>query len=86
MLREKVTSHEGAPNFRFVMVPSLETNNMEGSPPSLGAKLGPLALSYDMRNGWTAELLGPRSRHWKRLACEAKANPNLEGKSPTHQK
>lgn len=54
MLWEKVTYHEGAPNFKFVVAPSLGTNNMEGNPPSLGAELGSLAMSYDMRNGWTA--------------------------------
>lgn len=83
---EKATSHEGVPNFKIVMAPSLGTNNLEGSPPLSDAKLCPLAMSYDLRNGWTAEQLGLKSRHWKRLARKAKANLNLEGKSPTWQK
>ena len=37
-------------------------------------------------NGWAVEPLGLGSRHWKRLAREAKANPNSKGKSPTRLK
>lgn len=60
---EKATSHERVPNFKIVMAPSLGTNNLEESPPSSDAKLGPLAMSYDLRNDWTTEQLGPKSRH-----------------------
>ena len=50
------------------------------------AESGPVAMSYDMENGWTAEPLGPRSRHWKRLAREAKTNSSPTEKSPTRLK
>ena len=32
----------------------------------------PLAMSYDQEKGWTSEILGPKSRHWKRLARQVK--------------
>ena len=50
------------------------------------AEPGPIAMSYDMECGWTVEPLGPRSRHWKRLAHEAKTNTCPMEKSPTRLK
>ena len=32
----------------------------------------PLAMSYDQERGWTSEMLGPKSGHWKRLARQVK--------------
>ena len=32
----------------------------------------PLAMSYDQERGWTSEILGPKSGHWKRLARQVK--------------
>lgn len=34
---------------------------------------GPMALSYSNEMGWTAEVLGPKSGHWKRKAREAQS-------------
>nr|POE69700.1 hypothetical protein CFP56_45736 [Quercus suber] len=86
MLWETATDHEETSKLKIVLAPSQETNNVEGSPLSLSVEPDPIAMSYDTSNGWTAEPLGPRSRHWKRLAREAKANLNFEGKSPTRLK
>ena len=32
----------------------------------------PLAFCFDKEKGWTAEALGPKSGHWKRLARQVK--------------
>ena len=55
----------------------------EDGPLTPRTELGPIAMSYDMESGWTAEPLGPRSKHWKRLAREAKTNTCPTEKSPT---
>ena len=80
---ETATDHKDTPIFKPVMAPSHNTNNVEDGPLSLRAESGLIAMSYDMDNGWTSEPLGPRSRHWKRLACEVKANSSPNEKSPT---
>ena len=86
MLWETATDHKEMPKFKIIMAPSHETNNVESGPFSLSAESGLIAMSYDMVNGWTAEPLGPRSRHWKRIAREAKANSSPEEKNPTRLK
>ena len=72
--RETATDHKDTPIFKPVMAPSHNTNNVKDDPLSSRVESGPIAMSYDMVNGWTFEPLGPRSRHWKRLVREAKAN------------
>nr|POF18321.1 hypothetical protein CFP56_47566 [Quercus suber] len=83
MVWETATDHKETPKFEIVMAPSHETKNVEGGPVSSSADPGPIAMSYDTVKGWTAEPLGPQSRHWKRLAREAKPNSRPEEKSPT---
>lgn len=82
----KVTTYEEEPNFKIALALSPGTNNVDGSPTSSDAELGLLAMSYGSMKGWITKKLGPKSGHWKRLAREAKANPNHKGKSPICQK
>ena len=86
MCGETATDHKETPIFKPGMAQSHNTISVEDGPLSPRAESGPIAMSYDMDNGWTFELLGPRSRHWKRLACEAKANSSPDEKSPTRLK
>ena len=43
-------------------------------------------MSYDPKEGWVSKKLGPKSKHWKRLAKEVKANGSCTNKSPGSQK
>ena len=52
----------------------------------LGEELGPMAMSYDENVGWVAEKIGPKSKHWKRLAREIKPDALKKSKSPAKQK
>ena len=46
---------------------------MEG-PGDKDAGMGPMALNYNPNEGRVAAKLGPKSKHWKRLAREANNN------------
>nr|POF23781.1 uncharacterized protein CFP56_13718 [Quercus suber] len=46
----------------------------------------PLAMSYDQVNGWTTEILGPKSGHWKRLARQVKEKGPTVVSDPANQK
>ena len=59
MLWETTTDHKETPIFKIVVAPSHETNNVKDGPFSPSAEPGPIAMSYDTFNGWTAEPLGP---------------------------
>ena len=52
----------------------------------LGEELGPMAMSYDENVGWVAEKIGPKYKHWKRLAREIKLDTPKKSKSPIKQK
>ena len=51
-----------------------------------GDELGPMAMSFDENVGWVAEKMGPKSKHWKRLAREIKSDALKKSKSPIKQK
>ena len=42
----------------------------------------PLAMSFDHDKGWTAETLGPKSGHWKRIARQASKSSPAKRASP----
>ena len=46
----------------------------------------PLVMGYDQEKGWTTEVLGPKSGHWKRLARQVKSKSPQEEPDPTSQK
>ena len=46
----------------------------------------PLAMSYDQERGWTSEMLGPKSGHWKRLARQVKECGPTVVSDPASQK
>lgn len=46
----------------------------------------PLSMSYDQEKGWTAEVWGPKSGHWKFLAKQAKTKSLQVEPDPTNQK
>nr|POE99196.1 hypothetical protein CFP56_73271 [Quercus suber] len=43
-------------------------------------------MMYDTNVGWTSEALGPKSKHWKRLAREAKGKDHSDGLRPESKK
>ena len=50
---------------------SNDDNRKDVRPASENPIPDPLAMSFDDKNGWVAEPLGPASKHWKRLARES---------------
>ena len=77
---EKAPFLEKEPTFKFVMAPNVERRNDVESPGDKEATLGPMALNFDPKDGWVATELGPKSKHWKRLARE------VNNKKPTEKK
>lgn len=72
MYWEKVPIPMKEPNLNFLLAPNeVQSNNVEG-PINKEVEMGPMALSYDLNEGWVASKLGPSSGHWKRLAREVK--------------
>nr|POE75229.1 hypothetical protein CFP56_76589 [Quercus suber] len=43
-------------------------------------------MTYDPKEGWVSEKLGPNSKHWKRLAREVKTTGKCTTGSPGSQK
>ena len=82
---ETATDNKETSIFKPSMAQS-NTTSVKDGPLSPRAESGPVAMSYDMENGWTVEPLDPRSRHWKRLAREVKTNSSPTEKSPTRLK
>ena len=72
--KETGPNENGAPIFG-------PTNGTE-SPHGLETNPGPIAMTYDDTKGWSGEILGLNSRHWKRLAREGKMDPKGEEKEP----
>ena len=82
---EKETRQVQEPNFEFMLAPNPGLNNKEGSPNKLDSGRGPMAMSFDLKLGWTAEKLGPKSGHWKQLARGMKVVPTHNEISPINQ-
>ena len=82
---ETAADNKETSNFKLGMDQRNNTS-VEDGPLSPRAESGPVAMSYDMESGWTAEPLGPRSKHWKRLVREAKTNSSPTEKSPIRLK
>ena len=47
---------------------------------------GPIAMSYDMDQGWVEETLGPASGHWKRILREGQPSRKTKELSPVQKK
>ena len=71
---EKAPFLEKEPTFKFVMAPNVEMGNDVESPGDKEAIMGPMALNYDPKDGWVAAELGPKGKHWKRLARKVNHN------------
>ena len=80
---EKDMVQKNEPAFEFNLAPKVLSEGKEEGP---NPELGPLAMSYDPKEGWVSEKLGPNSKHWKRLAREVKANGSCTKESPGSQK
>ena len=80
------TSQGDVPKFKFEAVrKDKELGN------DLGLELdkeedGPIAMTYDMDQGWVAEVLGPTSGHWKRKIREGQPNGKAKELSPVKKK
>lgn len=66
------------PTFEFKLAPKILTKGNEEGP---NPKLGPVAMSYDLKEGWVSKKLGPKNKHWKRLAREVKAKGSCTNES-----
>ena len=83
---EKAEADKTEAPFKFKLAPN-ETPTQPGLEETiLGEELGPMAMSYDENVGWVAEKIGPKYKHWKRLAREIKPDAPKKSKSPTKQK
>lgn len=62
-----------------IQAPIHRVNLKEDGPNLEGPNLGPIAMCFDKKKGWTSELLNPQSRHWKRLAREVHVKVAQDG-------
>lgn len=80
------TSHEA----QKAKVSCKTTNNSdkvkEDGPNYENIQSGPIAMSFDEKEGWISESLGPNSRHWKRLAREVHVQAARVGGNPINGK
>ena len=60
---EKATHRVWEPDFEFALAPNPVLNEKEGSLNNLDIGRGLMAISYDLKLGWTMERLGPKSGH-----------------------
>ena len=63
-------------------VTEAEANSGLAGRMGLEHEAGPLAVIFNETKGWTEEKLGQNSRHWKRMAREAKRETKGEEKGP----
>ena len=80
------TSQGDVPKFKFEAV---QKDKELGN--DLGLELdkeedGPIAMTYDMDQGWVAEVLGPTSGHWKRKIREGQPSGKAKELSPVKKK
>lgn len=54
-------------------------NEYETSPGKDEGSQGLVAMLFDAKVGWTTETLGPKTKHWKRLAKEIKGKSTEVG-------
>ena len=71
---ERAPFPEKEPIFKYIVAPNEEVGNYVEGPSDKYAMMGPMALSYNPKEGWVAAELSPKSRHWKQLAREANQN------------
>ena len=83
---EKIIGQVEDPTFKFEnkSVQSLKVHAI--STDSADVSQGPVAMVYDGKVGWTTEVLGPHSKHWKRLARESKGKSESEESGPKSKK
>lgn len=67
------------PTFNFMLKSTQSPKRHEESTGIEDGPLGPIAMSYEEKMGWTSEKLVPNSKHWKRLAREPKGKNICEG-------
>ena len=83
---EKADADKIEASFKFKLAPN-KTPIQPGLEKTIpGDELGPMAMSFDENVGWVAEKMGPKSKHWKRLAREIKSDALKKSKSPIKQK
>nr|POE93749.1 hypothetical protein CFP56_30519 [Quercus suber] len=73
-------------NFKFKSESAQKMEGHETNTGSVGKLQGPVAMTHDSNVGWTSEVLGPKSKYWKRLAREAKGKDHNDGLGPENKK
>ena len=83
---EKADADKTEAPFKFKLAPN-KSPTQPGLEEAISRnKLGLMAMSFDQNVGWVTEKMGPKSKHWKRLAKEIKSDTPKKNKSPTKQK
>lgn len=72
--------------FKFALVPNTNPAKSEGDIVNQDIEMGPMAMCFDLIQGWTSSKLGPKSGHWKRLAREMKPNMSTGDSGPKCRK
>ena len=54
-------------------MPSLKGLSGDENPVKNEEGKGPMAMCFNKESGWVAKILGPKSRHWKRLTRMAQS-------------
>lgn len=83
---ETTTTQEENSKFLSKMRQSSIEAVPEESAKTLEGEIGPIAMIYDKEEGWTGEILGPQSKHWKRLARKAPTKAQKEEAGPVTSK
>ena len=83
---EKADADKIEASFKFKLAPNKTPIQPDLEKTIPGDELGPMAMSFEENVGWVAEKMGPKSKHWKRLAREIKSDALKKSKSPIKQK
>ena len=74
------------PKFKFEVVRKEKELGNDSGLELYKEEEGPIAMTYDMDQGWVAEVLGPTSGHWKRKTREGQPNGKAKELSPVKKK
>lgn len=79
-------TQKGETKFEYKQVPNSLPSMIEVKEESPKPELGPMAMPYNLTIGWIAEIMGPTTKHWKRLARGSKTSELIKNESPIKQK
>ena len=80
---EKVDADKTEAPFKFKLAPNKSPTQPKMEERLPRNEMGPMAMSFYENVGWVAEIMGPISKHWKRLAREIKSDAPKKKTNPT---